>query len=81
MFVFFRLVLQNEVDKDPDCELDNCDTDSNEIPDVYLSPNKRFWLVTTLYDHLTDEDIPLLQERLADVYRITFTKYVLTCLR
>lgn len=67
--------MQNENDNDPNCETNNCDSDSNEIPDTDLPPNKRFWLITTVQGHLSDEDIPLLQERLADIYRIAFIKY------
>ncbi|XP_055323152.1 uncharacterized protein LOC129578490 isoform X2 [Sitodiplosis mosellana] len=64
----------SEDEKDPNCKSDGCDTDSNEIPDEYLPVNKRFWLVTSVLGHLNDEDIPLLQERLADIYRIAFTR-------
>lgn len=66
--------LQSEDEKDPNCD-SNCDTDSNEMPDEYLPLNKRFWLVTSVLGQLNDEDIPLLQERLADIYRIAFTRF------
>lgn len=70
IFIFSGKCLQNESEIDP-----NDGDDSNEIPDIYLPPNKRFWIITSVLGHLTDEDIPVLQERLADIYRIAFTKY------
>lgn len=74
--VWFDLVFQNESENDPNCKSANCDDDdTNEIPDIYLPPNKRFWLITSVLAHLADEDIPVLQERLADIYRIAFAKY------
>lgn len=63
---------QNEHENDPNCKWPDCD---DEIPDIYLPPNKRFWLVTTVFGHLTDDDIPSLQQQLADIYRIAFAKY------
>lgn len=73
-------LLQSENGNDPNCESDKCDPDSNEIPDKYFPVNKRFWLVTSVLGHLNDEDIPLLQERLADIYRIAFTRFAKKCL-
>lgn len=76
IYRFDFAVFQNEDENDPNCKLGNCDDDnSNDIPDIYLPPNKRFWLITSVLGHLTDEDIPMLQQRLADVYRIAFSKY------
>ncbi|XP_031631633.1 uncharacterized protein LOC116345954 isoform X2 [Contarinia nasturtii] len=64
----------NENGKDPDCDSDKCDTDSNEIPDDYLPVNKHFWLVTRVHGYLNDDDIPQLQQKLADIYRIAFMR-------
>lgn len=75
IFNVFFTRMQNENESDPNCKWPDCDDDTDGIPDIYLPPNKRFWLVTTVFGHLNeDDDIPSLQQRLADIYRIAFAK-------
>lgn len=45
------------------------------MPNIYYPLDQRFWLITSVVGHLSDEEIPLMQERLANIYRIAFTKY------
>lgn len=64
-------VLKNSDEGGTECTTDNCDSDA--IP-AYLLANKSYWIITRVLGCLTVDDIPMMQDRLAEMYRTAFIR-------
>lgn len=73
VFGIILVLFSQDEDQDNSCNSSKCD-DPNKISDDYSPSDKRYWLLTVIFGALTDEDIPTIEEKLAKLYRIAFTR-------
>lgn len=76
MDVFHQILLPKDEDDGNDCNSIECHGD-DDIDDNSLALDKRFWLITTVDGALTEDEMPIIKQQLADLYRTAFTRYIL----
>lgn len=52
----------------------DCDV-SNNLPTDYLPSDRRYWLLTILGGHFARQDYPIIEQKLATLYRIAFSRF------
>lgn len=63
-----------DLESDPLC-LHDC-TESNTYASGYLPSDRRFWLLTVLAGYFSQEDYPIIEDKLAKLYRMAFSRFI-----
>ncbi|KAJ6638261.1 hypothetical protein Bhyg_10995 [Pseudolycoriella hygida] len=61
-----------DLESDPLC-LHDC-TESNTYASGYLPSDRRYWLLTVLAGYFSQEDYPIIEDKLSKLYRLAFTR-------
>lgn len=59
-------------EQNSDCVYD-CDTTIDQV-ETYLPSDRRYWLLTVVAGFFGQDDLPIVEEKLAKLYRIAFTR-------
>lgn len=62
------------MESDPLC-LHDC-TESNTYASEYLPSDRRYWLLTVLAGYFSTEDYPIIEDKLAKLYRMAFSRFI-----
>lgn len=63
---------KKDLESDPLC-LHDC-TESNTYATEYLPSDRRYWLLTVLAGYFSHEDLPIIEDKLAKLYRMAFSR-------
>ena len=54
--------------------LTDCENDPRFVPTNQIPSDRRYWLLTVVSGYLSQRDFPILEQRLAKLYRMAFTR-------
>jgi hypothetical protein len=71
------LFFQNNGEQDETACIFDCDDQTGSQPEKIVPEDRRFWLMTVIAGVFEPDDFPALEDKLAKLYRIAFTRLVL----
>lgn len=77
IIIYVEMKLTVDIIDYQDDDTDNLclsDCEDNNIPKDYFPSDRRYWLLTVVSGFLTKGDFPIVERRLAKLYRIAFSR-------